>query len=184
MARRGSETWPTASRVCANPRIAVHRKRVPERFAIDIFIDELNRQSRAGWHAKRFQLQERPDAVLEDARGNHLGVEITHAVHDSEEAKMLLGRSLTDFSGLQSFDELLDVIKDRVSDKERKVPTYGRPYPISLIVRVASPVFTVDQFIGALARKELIVSKGSIHEVWILVRNDDDTLTHSCLRIA
>ena len=165
------------------PKAGPSEKKSLEKVALEIFISELNCQPGANWHIKRFQAQERPDAVLEDAQGNLLGVEITHAYHDSEEAKVLLGRSITDFSGLQSFDELLAVVKDRISDKSGKISSYGLPYPISLIVRVASPIFTFAQFRDALATQQLKISKGSIHEVWTLVRSDDDPGKYTCLRL-
>ncbi len=165
------------------PKTAPSERESLEKATLEIFVCELNRQSAANWHIERFKAQERPDAILEDVEGNLLGVEITHAYHDSEEAKILLGRSITDFSGLQSFDELLAVVKDRISDKAGKIPSYGCPYPISLIVRVASPIFTFSQFRDALRRKQLKVSKGSIHEVWILVRSDGDPGKYAGLRL-
>ena len=168
------------------PRTKASEKESLEKVALEIFISELNHHTRANWHIKRFVGQERPDAVFEDTEGNVLGVEITHVYHNhhSEEAKILLGRSITDFSGLQSFDELIAVVKDRISDKAKQISSYRHPYPISLIVRVASPIFTRAQFQDASERKHLTISKESIHEVWILVRDDGNPGEYVCLKIA
>jgi hypothetical protein len=138
-----------------------------ERAAIDLFIDIYNTN-----HELKYRLlyaQEKPDAVLQDSKQNKLGMEITHLFYDEKEAKMLLGRSEPSFNGPQRLECLVDELNDLIRTKEKKKRAYSEDYPISLLIRNASPFFGMSDILSV---KHLLYRPNAVfNDVWFLSRD-------------
>ncbi|OXM82847.1 hypothetical protein [Paenibacillus rigui] len=144
-------------------------KRDLERAAAQIFIDIYNNN-----HDPKLRLlyqRERPDAVVQvqDATLRPIGIEITHLFYDSEEAKMLLGRSKASSHSMELIELLVKELNNRIQVKEAKISTYSSEYPIALLIRNASPAFGMSEI---LREKHLIYKpQGKFTHVWFLSRD-------------
>lgn len=142
-------------------------KRDLEREAVKIFIDIYNQN-----HANKLRLlyqRERPDAVLQDSFQNKIGVEITHLFYDSEEAKMLLGRSKESVHSHEVIEMLINELNKRIQTKEIKIDKYSTSHPIALIIRNASRAFGMSDILNA---KELIYKpQGKFTHIWFISRD-------------
>ncbi|NOU91672.1 hypothetical protein GC093_00260 [Paenibacillus sp. LMG 31456] len=145
-------------------------KRDLERTAVKIFIQIYNQN-----HDKKLRLlyqRERPDAVLQDSYHRKMGVEITHLFYDSEEAKMLLGRSKERVHSLEVIEMLIEELNKRIQTKEIKIDKYSTTYPIALIIRNASRAFGMSDILRA---KELIYKpQGKFTHIWFISRDGTD----------
>lgn len=147
-------------------------KRYLERAAARIFIDIYNRN-----HEPKLRLlyqRERPDAVLQiqDSLQRQIGVEITHLFYDSEEAKMLLGRSKVNKHSKEIIELLVKELNHRIQIKETKISTYATEYPIALLIRNASPAFGMSDI---LREKHLIYKpQAKFTHVWFLSRDGSE----------
>jgi hypothetical protein len=142
-------------------------KRALEHAAVKIFI-EINNLN----HEIKYRLlyhQESPDAVLQDSLHRKLGVEITHLFYDADEAKMVLGRSTQSMHGLEKLEKLVEELNIRIQRKESKMDSYSTEYPISLIIRNASPIFGMSDLLRA---KHLIYKPiGKFLNIWFISRD-------------
>lgn len=80
-----------------------------ENATVDIFLNLFNFN-----HKDQYILVERresPDFILKGLNGELLGLEVAHLFYDSEEAKMLLGRSDNKVHGIEKFDDLVNTFK-------------------------------------------------------------------------
>lgn len=147
-----------------------YEKRDLERAAVKIFIDIYNRN-----HPTKLRLlyqRDKPDAVLQDSNRRKLGVEITHLFYDSEEAKMLLGRSKGNPHSDEVVELLIKELNNRIIKKEAKIESYSTEYPISLIIRNASPSFGMSDILSV---KHLIYKpRGKFVNVWFVSRDGTD----------
>lgn len=141
-----------------------------ERQAIQLFVQIYNCN-----HDSKYRLlymQERPDSVLEAGQGNRLGMEITHLFYDSDEAKKLLGRSKSKKDVTKSPEKLIDELNELISRKESKKKLYSSDYPISLLIRNMSPLYTMSDFIAA---SEHIYKPNHVFEdVWFLAKGGSE----------
>jgi hypothetical protein len=150
-------------------------KRRLEQGALDLYLEIYNAAQPDGYTL--VQWGERPDALLRDRAGRLLGIEITHVYHaiteasPESEAQLLLGRSASNRSGLQSFDVLLRELHARLDEKRRNVASYACAFPVALLVRVASPIFLASDFRAALA--DVPLTLGRLFAIWLLVRADE-----------
>src|SRR5205085_980559 len=116
---------------------------------------------------------DQPDAVLEGADGGQLGVEITHLGYQyrpgehssgaSNELAFLLDRVPAVMSETQASFRLIDELNGILADKAARYATIVREYPLVLLVRVASPIFTLSSF--KLFRDDIKVPASSFREV-------------------
>ncbi|MFE5319008.1 hypothetical protein ACFQ88_09895 [Paenibacillus sp. NPDC056579] len=147
-----------------------YEKRDLERAAVTILIALYNRN-----HSTKLRLlyqQDKPDAVLQDSNHRKLGVEITHLFYDSEEAKMLLGRSRENVHTEEVIELLIKELNNRIIKKEAKINTYSTQYPVSLIIRNASLAFGMSDILSV---KHLIYKpQGKFVNVWFLSRDGTD----------
>ncbi|TDF98822.1 hypothetical protein [Paenibacillus piri] len=145
-------------------------KRALERTAVTIFIRLYNQN-----HDNKLRLlyqRERPDAVLQDARQRMIGMEITHLFYDSEEAKMLLGRSHANIHSLEVVEMLIKELNKRIRTKEAKIDQYESSYPIALLIRNASSAFGMSDILRA---KELICKpQGKFTHIWFVSRDGSE----------
>lgn len=143
-------------------------KRRLEREAVKLFISLYN--DRCEGRVRLLYQRERPDAVLEDTRSRgKIGVEITHLYFNECEAKQLLGRSNQEDCGPESFDQLLVELNGRIVRKESKFASVALEYPISLLIRNASPMYGLSQFIANADR--MARSHHIFQAIWLLTRD-------------
>lgn len=144
-------------------------KRALERWAVEWFLRHYNILT--GLDFKLVCQQERPDAIVRASDESSLGIEIAHLFYDSLEAKMLLGRADTWLHNIESLDEVVKRLNDILSKKREKGLTYSCLFPISLLIRSASPVFTGPDFMKIIDRLE--VPDGIYQGVWLLAKDND-----------
>lgn len=143
-------------------------KQILERDAIELFIN-ISRAGR-GVDYRIIAKQESPDFVLADEFGNMIGVEVTHIFYDSEEAKMLLGRSDRKTHGLENLDGFIAELNIALKKKGEKGNNYEFDYPLSLLIRNASPLWGLSDIEHSLDK--LQVPTGIYQEIWILTRDN------------
>lgn len=137
-----------------------------ENAAVDIFINLYNCN-----HSEQYELVERresPDFVIRNLEGELLGIEVAHLFYDHEEAKMLLGRSDKKLHGPETNNDLINTMNNLLKQKEKKVLKYESIYPISLVIRNASPIFGMSDF---LRDKELIYKPSKYISVWFVSKD-------------
>lgn len=112
--------------------------------------------------------QERPDYVLKNAEHEYLGVEITHLFYNHIEARMLLGRQLErDQAGIGRFEAYIRVMNNLLKQKEEKLGGYNQPFPVSLLMRNASPGFGMSDMIRY---RNMVYRPTGMQHVWFLSR--------------
>jgi hypothetical protein len=155
-------------------------KRALERAAVHHFLRIYNQN-----HEIRYRLlyqHDKPDAVLQDSKQRKLGLEITHLFYDAEEAKMLLGRSNRTAHGPETLDNWLAELNGLIRKKEEKRHGYESSYPISLLIRNASPVFGMSDLLNA---KDGVYRPSNLfQQIWFLSRDGSaDWLLIDLLRL-
>ncbi|MFC3771049.1 hypothetical protein [Paenibacillus sp. GCM10012303] len=145
-------------------------KRMLERAAVREFIRLYN-----GRHHVKLRLlyqHDRPDAILQDSRGTKIGLEITHLFYDAAEAKALLGRPDNGASGPASplsLAHLIAQLNALIKRKESKKQSYDPSYPISLLIRNASPTFRLSEIWAA--REHIRKPNDQFMDTWFLTRD-------------
>lgn len=142
-------------------------KRALERAAIREFIRLYN-----GRHTVKLRLlyqHDRPDAVLQNSRGEKIGIEITHLFYDAAEAKALLGRPDGNEGGPVSLAHLIAQLNELIGRKESKKQAYDPAYPISLLIRNASPTFRLSEIWAA--REHIRKPNDVFTDTWFLTRD-------------
>lgn len=146
-----------------------NEKTAMEREAVKLFIDLYNRKAESP--LRLLYQQDRPDAVLEDAKHHKVGMEITHLFYDDKEAKELLGRSdgtPVDWRN-ERIGRIIYNLNGLISRKLEKKESYSEDYPISLLIRNASPVFGMADFLAHQERVKL--SPGVFEHIWFVSRD-------------
>ncbi|MDF2725291.1 MAG: hypothetical protein K0Q59_4968 [Paenibacillus sp.] len=112
---------------------------------------------------------DRPDAVLQTSRGNKLGLEITHLFYNAAEAKAMLGRPEGASAGPVTLDHLIRQLNELIQRKQVKKQSYDPSYPISLLIRNASPTFQLADIWAA--RESVNKPNDSFLDTWFLTRD-------------
>ncbi|MFD0695628.1 hypothetical protein ACFQZT_16125 [Paenibacillus sp. GCM10027628] len=141
-------------------------KKALEQTAIDIFLELYNLNNEQPLRLVR--QQEKPDALLEDAQQNGIGLEVTHLFYDAEEAR-LMSRSELPKPGMEGLDQFIKVINDRVRSKEEKFKDYSHEYPCMLLIRNISLLFGMSDVLGK--KHKLVLPRGHFTKVWLLSRD-------------
>lgn len=141
-----------------------------EKSAIEIFVKRYN-----NFFENKIQLikmQDKPDALLKDSNDNLFGIEITHLYLDATEAKYALNKSNEkhDCINLLGYIEQLNQL---LTQKESKILNYKVSYPVDLLIRSASPLFSKETI--ELYRNNIKIPKQSIRNIWLLLDNDKYT---------
>ncbi|SDN38772.1 hypothetical protein SAMN04487897_102737 [Paenibacillus sp. yr247] len=142
-------------------------KKALEQVAIDIFLELYNVNNKVT--LRMVQQQEKPDALLEDARNNRVGLEVTHLFYDTEEARLMMSRSELTKPGAEVLDTFLQVINDRIQSKEQKFKDYSQDYPCMLLIRNVSLLFGMSDILGR--KHKLVLPCGHFTQVWLLSRD-------------
>jgi hypothetical protein len=145
-------------------------KRRVEREAIKLFINLVNARSEG--QIRLLYQRERPDAVLENTpKRSKFGVEITHLFYNECEAKQMFGRSNQEDCGPGSFPILLNELNSRIVRKEAAFAQVQLGYPISLLIRNASPLYGLTQFIANV--DQIARSHHIFQDIWLLTRDGE-----------
>lgn len=143
-------------------------KRKLEKAAIELFVRCFKGTYGVGY--RLVEQRERPDAIVVDENGNGLGLEVTHLYYDVLEAKMLLCRSEQKrhgkVSGPENFDDYIKVLNSILAQKLKTVLGYSTEYPCSLLIRNASPIWTKEDFVKAIAK--IYAPKSQYKDIWLL----------------
>lgn len=139
-----------------------------EEDAIDLFVN-ISRTDR-GINYSIVAKQESPDFILADEFGNTIGVEVTHIFYDSEEAKMLFGRSDKKTHELEKLENFIDELNTALKKKGEKGNNYDFDYPLSLLIKNASPFWGLRDIEHSLDK--LQVPMGIYREIWLLTKDN------------
>jgi hypothetical protein len=116
-----------------------------EQNAAEFFVDALNAQLGTAYVVALHG--DRPDIVIEDTNTHHqVGVEVTHLFYDAKEARMLLGRSGPVYNQSENIESYINRLNSLLGQKGEKAKGYADYGELALLVRVASPVFGLDDF--------------------------------------
>lgn len=142
-------------------------KKALERAAIDIFIELYNCNNELP--LKLLQQREKPDALLEDAEGGRLGLEVTHLFYDAEEARLMMSRSEMPLPDTEELSLFIQTINQRIRNKEEKFKDYAQDCPCALLIRNYSLVFGMSDVLRA--KHELVKPGRHFTQVWLLSRD-------------
>jgi hypothetical protein len=138
--------------------------------AVHLFIDLYNANHETKY--RLLYLQEKPDAVLEDRQRKKQGMEITHLFYNSAEAKRVLGRPEEVPSGFMILDHLIFELNELIKTKEHKKSNYSQDYPISLLIRNASPIYGMSDILGI--KHKIYKPNEVFQDIWFLSRDGTD----------
>ncbi|MDY7993100.1 hypothetical protein ACYCSE_01215 [Paenibacillus sp. SEL1] len=140
-----------------------------EEAAISNFVDlyNLNRED----HLEVIERRERPDYILKSIKDGLVGLEVTHLFYDAAEAKMLFGRSAEEMHGLENSASYIQVLNELLKQKEKKIEKYDAAYPIALLIRNASPIFGMSDF---LRNKNAIYKPEKYTHIWFVSKDGND----------
>lgn len=111
--------------------------------------------------------EDRPDFVIENqADGMRLGVEVTHLFYDSEEARLILGRSREQDHPPEYMEEYIRRLNALLQQKSEKAKGYSHDYPLALLIRVVSPLFHIYDFKTYASR--IVVPSSDFRIIWLL----------------
>ncbi|EHB68481.1 MULTISPECIES: hypothetical protein [Paenibacillus] len=151
-----------------------------EEAAVSIYMNLYNLN-----HKDKLEIAERrecPDFVLKNEKGDFMGLEVAHLFYNSEEAKMILGRSTNEIHGLENSKDYIETLNGLLKQKEKKILKYETIYPITLLIRNASPIFGMSCF---LREKNLIYKPSKYTNVWFVSKdgNYNDWLMKDLLTV-
>ncbi len=139
-----------------------------ERKALAYFLRLYNRKLDRKF--KLLKKRERPDFEIEDKiSGQRLGVEISHIFHDKKEAMMFLGRDASNFHGIITAEDHVQVLMRILKDKAAKIKGYICDYPIILVIRDYSKIFDIRTIFDP--QLGLKVNSSEYTEVWYVGRS-------------
>lgn len=145
----------------------VREKKALEREAIRVFLQLYNMRSEPKY--RLLYQQEKPDAVLESRHRRQLGLEITHLFYDAHEAMQALGRTDEPRREPETIDTWLGELNERIRTKEEKFAAYSHKYPLSLLIRNASPQFGLAEVRSY--RDRIAKPQGLFDNIWFLSRD-------------
>jgi hypothetical protein len=132
--------------------------------AVDL-VEALN--LRYGFSFEIVEHADRPDIVIEDpTSGMRIGVEVTHLFYDSDEARMIFGRSLNTERPPENIEECIRRLNALLLQKAEKAHGYDHEAPLALLIRVVSQVFKREDFQANMAK--INVPASDFRYIWLL----------------
>ena len=138
-----------------------------EKAACRYFLDAYNREQ--GTNFKIVKHGDRPDLTAQDG-DKTLGIEITHLYYGDEEAMELLGKLDKVSPQVQIFSTLVENLNALLFDKTEQAKGYDFSHPVILVIRVASPIFSDEDFDHL--KENIVVPESLFREIWLLARDD------------
>jgi len=135
------------------------------------FIDSYN--VRHGTDFKSVEHRDKPDFLIQDARTREaMGLEVMHLYYDGKEAQMVLGRRSKEPHGPMTLDQLIDKLNSDLVEKVARASKYDFDGRMSLVIRVASPIFDRADF--DIYEDDVVVPGPNLFdEIWLLFRDPD-----------
>jgi len=122
---------------------------------------------RQGTSYEIFTHADRPDIVIENRQdGSRLGVEVTHLFYDSEEARLVFGRSSELGHPAEDIEEYIRRLNALLQQKSEKAKGYNHEYPLALLIRVVSPLFHRYDFKVYASR--IVVPLSDFVIIWLM----------------
>lgn len=115
---------------------------------------------------------DKPDIIIKDNNsGEVIGLEVTHLFYDTNEAKILLGRSLNIIHDPMNMYTLVQRLNDLLQKKTEAALKYSFAKRMFLLVRVASPIFFLSDF--EIYEDEINIPMfNPFDQIWLLLFND------------
>lgn len=115
---------------------------------------------------------DKPDFTLLDTNDeSKIGVEIAHLWHDSNEAKILLGRSEQTIHGIMCANDLIKVLNALLEQKANKVSRFLPHDKFFLVIRVASPIFDKSTF--DIYEESIVCPENRYNEIWLILDDNN-----------
>ncbi|HQF10549.1 MAG TPA: hypothetical protein PLM53_20315 [Spirochaetota bacterium] len=144
----------------------MNEKEKIEAATIDYFIESYNAMFNT--HIEKVEHKDKPDFTLINRYNNStIGVEVATLLFDSDEAKMLLGRSDKKMHSMMACSSLIETLNDRIKKKCEKAKNYKKHDELFLVVRCASPVFDKRSF-DIEEYKINISTDNPFDEIWMV----------------
>lgn len=144
---------------------SVDEKWLLEESAAEALVEILNTQQ--GENFNIFQHTDRPDFVIENQKdGTRIGVEVTHLFYDSEEARLIFGRSPEHEHPPEYIEEYIRRLNVLLQQKSVKVKGYSHEYSLALLIRVVSPLFHMYDF--EIYASSIVVPPSDFQIIWLL----------------
>lgn len=140
-----------------------------EEAAINIFINLYNFNRKDDLRVVK--KQECPDYILKNKKENLLGIEVTHLFYDAEEVKILFDRSNKKLHGLENSINYIETLNKLLKKKEQKIDKYDAIYPIALLIRNASPLYGMSDF---LRYKTAIYKPEKYSHIWFVSKDGNN----------
>lgn len=152
-----------------NFQLHMNEKSQLERATLDYFIKAYNHLEK-----KRLELikhGDRPDFITKDSLLNEIiGIEVKELFYDSDEAKILLGRSDTLTHGMMLIDRLIIKLNDLIEKASESAKKYEFKSSLFLVIRIASPIFDKEDF--QRFRDNIRVTLDTFSQIWLLFYNN------------
>ena len=167
MAERGDEKFPTLVHVQEGSFLNDNQDEkwlLEEGAAFDL-VEALN--LKCGFSYEIVEHGDRPDIVIADSlSGMRIGVEVTHLFYDTDEARMIFGRSLNNERSPENIEECIRRLNTLLFQKAEKARGYDHEAPLALLVRVISQVFKKEDF--QVNSSKIIVPASDFQYIWLL----------------
>jgi hypothetical protein len=151
--------------------ILLDEKWLLEQAAAEHFVAALNNMYTTSYGV--IEHSDRPDIVIKDLiSGDTIGIEVTHLFYNGDEAKELLGKSDENNhrpDNVIILTELIEKLNNLLEQKAKKARGYKHTHKLSLLVRVASPVFGTDDF--DRFKHYIRVPVSEYRHIWLLFFN-------------
>ncbi|WP_068962731.1 hypothetical protein [Desulfosporosinus sp. BG] len=136
-----------------------------EESAAQALVQTLNTQQETSYEI--VEHADRPDIVIENQLdGRRLGVEVTHLFYDSEEARLIFGRSHEHDHPPEYIEQYIGRLNALLQQKSEKAKGYSHEYPLALLIRVVSPLFHMYNFKTYASR--IVVPPSDFQIIWLL----------------
>jgi hypothetical protein len=143
-----------------------------ERNILNRFVAAYRKQF--GVELRMLSHRDRPDfAVTEGDSGCTLGIEVTAAYQDDDEAESEFGVQEAEIKFESSIDKVLESLNTRLANKAEKVKQYVFDGKIWLVILVASPVYNSKTDIQSFGNR-LVIPDNLFEKVWLVIQNQSD----------
>lgn len=110
---------------------------------------------------------DKPDIIIGNLEsGRRIGIEVTHLFYNSEEAKILLGKSDAEQDGPEDILSFIYRLNKLLEQKAEKARGYDHGYDLALLIRVVSPVFEKSYF--DRFERMIKVPQSEYSHIWLL----------------
>ncbi|MFC1938703.1 hypothetical protein ACFLWM_00910 [Chloroflexota bacterium] len=151
-----------------------------EKSALIIFLEIYNRLN--GTNLEFEKHCDRPDIIVKDRISKQeLGIEVKHLPYDEDEAKILLGRSISPIHSLMSSAKLIEKLNNLLKEATETARKYEFKNKMFLIIRVASRIFDKQDF--ELHKEDIQIPPNIFSEIWLVFGTTSGTVRKGLMRL-